>query len=236
MNERDIAGRAAVTSRMPRCLYAGWRRTHLLPLTLSVALALACGDSGLGSGASPAGGSGGAGGEPVGGFAGSSSSQPPSPEEQLRERLAPLAEKLVKAPFGTAASITAIRGPLSVTVTSGTLWEGGPQADEQTSFNVASVSKLLTAARIVSLAHAGGLGLEDPLSQHLPGVRLLDGAGVDQSGSVKLRDLLQHRSGLPHQPADLVEQAGNDFSNPALLSLMTESWDLQLAGTPGQYR
>jgi CubicO group peptidase (beta-lactamase class C family) len=201
-----------------------------------VPLSLACGEPATGSGGSPAaGGSGGVSGEPAGGFAGSSSSGL-SPEEQLRERLAPLAEELVQAPFGTAASITAIRGPLRVTVTSGTLWDGGPQADEQTSFNVASVSKLLTAARIVSLASASSLGLEDPLSQHLPGVRLLDGAGLDQSGTVKLQDLLQHRSGLPHQPADLVEQAGNDFSNPALLSSMTEAWDLQLAGPPGQYR
>ncbi len=215
----------------------GGLRSPLVSLLWAlVPLSLACGETATGTGGSQAvGGSGGVSGEPVGGFAGSSSSGL-SPEEQLRERLVPLVEELIQPPLGTAASITAVRGALSVTVTSGTLSDGGPQADEQTNFNVASVSKLLTAARIVSLASEGTLDLDDPLSLHLPGVRLLNGAGVDQSATVRLRDLLQHTSGLPHQPADLVEQSGNDFSNPALLQLMTESWDIELAGPPGQYR
>ncbi len=138
-------------------------------------------------------------------------------------------------PFGTAASITAIRGDLIVSVTAGTLWDDGPAADDETCFNAASVSKLLTAARIVSHADAGMLGLDDTVGEHLPGVRLLDSVGADQSGVVTVRDLLRHRAGVPHYPADLEEHVGDGFGDPYLLSVMTEAWDIDLIGLPGQY-
>ena len=49
-------------------------------------------------------------------------------------------------------------------------------------FNVASVSKVLTAARIVSLAHAKVIKLDDPVSKYLPGVKLLDNLSVCVDG------------------------------------------------------
>jgi CubicO group peptidase (beta-lactamase class C family) len=194
-----------------------------------------CADDTSNSGGSPptaGSGEGGGGGDPLGGAGGSPTVDP---ADALRERLTPLLDELATPPFGTAASITVVSGDVTVTVTTGTIYDRGPAADDETCFNVASVSKLLTAARIVSLADAGSLGLDDALVQHLPGVRLLDSLGVDQSGVVTIRDLLRHRGGLPHQPDDLVEQAGGDFSDPYLLGAMTESWDIELIGNPGQY-
>ncbi len=209
-------------------------RLLFAPAAAALMLIVSCGGGESNAGGSPegAGGAGGAGGDLVGGQGGSPTVPP---EEALRERLLPLLDQLVTPPFGTAASVTAVRGELTVTVTVGDLWDGGPAADDETCFNVASVTKLLTAARIVSLADAGSLGLDDSLAQHLPGVRLIDALGQDQSGAVTLRDLLRHRSGLPHQAADIVEQAGGDFTNPDLLQVVTESWDIPLSGSPGQY-
>lgn len=210
------------------------------PVMLTLAAALvgtACGDdssggSGPGGGGGTDTGGGGAGGALVGGAGG----EPVvDPAEELTERLTPLLDELVTPPFGTAASITAIRGDLTVTLTTGELWDGGPAADDETCFNVASVSKLLTAARIVSLADAGELGLEDALVDRLPGVTLIDPVGVDQSGVVTLRDLLRHRSGLPHQPSDLEEHAGGNFSDPYFLTMITDSWEIELLGLPGAY-
>jgi CubicO group peptidase (beta-lactamase class C family) len=75
---------------------------------------------------------------------------------------------LIQLPFGTAAAVSARRGELQVDVSVRTLFEGGPDAGQDTRFNVASVSKLLTAARVVSLANQGNLSLEDPVTDHLP--------------------------------------------------------------------
>ncbi len=82
----------------------------------------------------------------------------PETERRLRERLTPLVSELTRA-FGSCAAITVAHGSSTVTVVEGTLWEGGPDAQASTPFNVASVSKLLTAAQIVSQAHEGALGL-----------------------------------------------------------------------------
>jgi CubicO group peptidase (beta-lactamase class C family) len=144
--------------------------------------------------------------------------------------------QLTQAPFGTAAAITAVRGNLVVTAVDGTLWDTGPMVNDDTRFNVASVSKLLTAARVISLAHVGKLGLDDPLTAHLPGVKLIGDGNVDDSGLVTIRHLLQHRSGLPHQPRDIPEKVGEDRTAPDLLQKLTASWEIQLAGPLGQYR
>ena len=94
----------------------------------------------------------------------------------------------------------------------------------------------LTASRIVSLAHAEVIGLDDPVSKYLPGVKLLDKAGVDQAGTITVRQLVQHRSGLPQVPKDLHQKVANRWSSPDLLRVLTDSWELSLEGTPGQYK
>lgn len=155
--------------------------------------------------------------------------------EALRERLAPSLAALTEPPFGTAAAIAASDGAISVTVGDGVLFDGGPPADADTLFNVASVSKVLTAARVVSLAHEDRLGLDEALADHLPGVALIDEGGVDRAGDVTLRDLLQHRGGLPHQPPDLEEQVDDRWSDPDLLQLIFASWSVDLVAAPGEF-
>lgn len=160
----------------------------------------------------------------------------PSPEEALRARLTPLLDELTTAPFGTCAAISAVAGSVAVTVAEGTLWDGGPAAHDDTPFNVASVSKLLTAARIVSSSHGGALGLDDALAAHLPGVELLAPGGVSPQEGVLLRHLLQHRSGVPHVPPDLEQQFGGDWTAPDLLRQLTEDWQVTLTSPLGQYQ
>jgi CubicO group peptidase (beta-lactamase class C family) len=157
-------------------------------------------------------------------------------QRRFHERLANAVAPLVESPFGTAAAVTGAVGSIESTAALGALWEGGPSATNDSRFNVASVSKVLTAARIVSLAHAKAIGLDDPVSKHLPGVKLVDKGGVDRAGTITVRQLVQHRSGLPQVPKDLEQKVANRWSSPDLLRVLTDSWDLALDGTPGQYR
>ncbi len=64
-----------------------------------------------------------------------------------------------------------------------------------TVFRIGSVSKAFTAAAALQYRDRGKLGLDDPVTNHLPGLRLLYRyPGTD---SITLRDLLDHHSGLP---------------------------------------
>lgn len=158
----------------------------------------------------------------------------PETERRLRERLTPLVSELTRA-FGSCAAITVAHGSSTVTVVEGTLWEGGPDAQASTPFNVASVSKLLTAAQIVTQAHEGALGLDDTLNTRLPGVELLRANGAPVEG-VTVRHLLQHRSGVPHLPPDLEQRIDEgNHQAPDLLYQLTESWPITLASPVGEY-
>jgi CubicO group peptidase (beta-lactamase class C family) len=155
-------------------------------------------------------------------------------EQLLHDRLASAVAPLMKPPFGSGAAVTGVLGSVESTAALGTVLDGGPAVGNGTRFNVASVSKVLTAARIISLAHAKVIGLDDPVAKHLPGVRLIDKGGVDRAGTLTVRQLVQHRSGLPKVPKDLEQKVANRWSSPDLLRLLTDSWDLALEGTPGQ--
>ncbi|WP_373047965.1 serine hydrolase domain-containing protein [Vulgatibacter sp.] len=152
-------------------------------------------------------------------------------------RLQALVAQLARPPFATAASLSVSTGGEVSSITAGEAWAGGPAVADETRFNQASVSKLITAARVVALVHEGRLGLDDSVRQHLPGVRLVDAAGTDHAGSITLRQLLQHRGGLPHQPASLdPSRVGSSWGDPALLTKLASAWSVQLVAEPGTYR
>jgi CubicO group peptidase (beta-lactamase class C family) len=150
------------------------------------------------------------------------------------DRLATVIAPLAKSPFGTGTVATSLVDGVATTAALGSVFDGGPPVGAETRFNVASVSKVLTAARIVSLAHAKAIDLDAPVSAYLPGVKLLD-KGVDRAGTITVRQLIEHRSGLPHVPKDLEQKVAGRWSSPELLRLLTDSWELTLAGPPGQY-
>jgi CubicO group peptidase (beta-lactamase class C family) len=67
--------------------------------------------------------------------------------------------------------------------------DGTPNTPE-TLFDVASVSKQVTAAAVLKLAADGRLALDDPIADHLPGV-------PDEHADVTVIHLLTHTSGFP---------------------------------------
>lgn len=77
---------------------------------------------------------------------------------------------------------------------------------------IASATKLYTSALIMQLRAEGRLDLEDKISKYLPaeklrGIHLME--GVDRTGSITIRHLLAHTSGL----ADYFEQERADGRN-----------------------
>lgn len=147
-----------------------------------------------------------------------------------------LLDELARPPLGSGASVTILRGDRLVTRTRGRAWDEGPAVDGATRFNVASVSKLATAARVVTLAAEGRVGLDDPIRRWLPGVVLEDAGGRDRAGEVTLRMLLAHRGGVPHQPGDLdPTKVGASWGSPDLLSRLASRWTIRLVREPGEY-
>lgn len=63
-------------------------------------------------------------------------------------------------------------------------------------FRIASHSKMYTATAIMRLAETGSLGLDDPVSQHVP--QLLGGPASE----VTIRELLSHAGGITRDSAD----------------------------------
>ena len=66
--------------------------------------------------------------------------------------------------------------------------------DTDTLFRGASTTKSFCAALVAMLVDEGRLAWDAPVTTYIPGLRF---AGGDEYGSVSLRDLLSHRSGLP---------------------------------------
>jgi CubicO group peptidase (beta-lactamase class C family) len=67
----------------------------------------------------------------------------------------------------------------------------GDRPDADTQFRLGSITKTFTAVAVMQLRDAGRLGLDDPLSAHLP---------ETQHGSATIRRLLCHLSGLQREP------------------------------------
>jgi CubicO group peptidase (beta-lactamase class C family) len=73
--------------------------------------------------------------------------------------------------------------------------------DDQTLFQIGSVTKAFTTASLAILADAGKLSWDDPVIDYLPEFRLYD-PWVTREFTI--RDLLTHRSGLPLGAGDLL--------------------------------
>jgi len=73
--------------------------------------------------------------------------------------------------------------------------------DDQTLFQIGSVSKAFTAAALALLADEGKLSFDDKVIDYLPEFRMYD-AWVTREFTI--RDLLTHRSGLPIGAGDLL--------------------------------
>ena len=68
--------------------------------------------------------------------------------------------------------------------------------DGNTVFEIGSISKTFTGTILADMALRGELGLDDPLSRHLPGSKTPSRGGRE----ITLTDLATHTSGLPRAP------------------------------------
>ena len=89
-----------------------------------------------------------------------------------------------------------------------TALKNGAAVNEDTIFEIGSVSKVFTGLLLARLAEQGKLALEDPLSAHLP-----ESVTVPERGDTPIRlvDLSTHRSGLPRLPDNMTP---DDMLNP----------------------
>jgi CubicO group peptidase (beta-lactamase class C family) len=79
------------------------------------------------------------------------------------------------------------------------------RVDENTVFQLASVSKPLGATAIARSVGRGEVGWDDPITEHLPWFELSDRSTTQQ---VTIADMYAHRSGLPTHIGDLQEDMG----------------------------
>lgn len=81
---------------------------------------------------------------------------------------------------------------------------GGDEADPDDAFEVASITKTVTAALVLRLVEEGAVELDAPFAEALPewGAGLLVIDGEDLTGTITVRQLLAHRSGLPDYWSD----------------------------------
>lgn len=88
------------------------------------------------------------------------------------------------------------------------VWSGGfgwadverrEPATADTLYRIGSITKLFTATALLILRDAGKLALDDPLAAHLPWFQMK--AAAVEAGTITIRHLLTHTSGLPREGA-----------------------------------
>lgn len=97
-------------------------------------------------------------------------------------------------------------------------------------YGIGSVSKTYTAAAVLTLAQAGRLALEDPVTKHLPGFTMAD----ERYKDITVRMLLDHSSGLmgdSTRDAFLFGDADEHAADDLLTRLSTQ----RLKAAPGAY-
>lgn len=77
--------------------------------------------------------------------------------------------------------------------------------DENTVFQIGSVSKSFTAALVAMLVDEGKLNWDDPIRKHLPDFEMYD---PWVSENMQVRDIMIHRSGLPYQSGTYIPNMG----------------------------
>lgn len=95
-------------------------------------------------------------------------------------------------------------GAAAVFGSAGQLREGGPAVDEDTLFEIGSITKIFTGILLADAVLKKKAALVDPISKHLPSDLFAPDSPLH---GVTLLDLATHHSGLPRLPEDLSEGA-----------------------------
>ncbi|MBF6059178.1 beta-lactamase family protein [Nocardia terpenica] len=101
---------------------------------------------------------------------------------------------------GALATLTEGDRTITLAAGSASIAAGAPMpTDPPQHVRIGSVTKTFTAAVVLQLVAEGKVSLDTPIDAYLPG--LLSGQGVDGT-LITVRELLQHRSGLPELTED----------------------------------
>lgn len=108
---------------------------------------------------------------------------------------------------GEGISIASIADGETRFENAGLLRAGGPTVDEDSLFEIGSITKTFTGILLADAILEGKAALEDPISKHLPADLLAADSALQK---VTLLDLATHSSGLPRLPKNLDQGAKAD--------------------------
>ena len=106
----------------------------------------------------------------------------------------------------------------------------GTAIEPSTAFRVGSLTKPFTAAAILRLRDEGALGLDDPVTTHLPEFAAVVPATGTRVDEVRVRHLVTHQAGLPGEVHALDEAAD---AYPTIDGILDGLSDVALRTSPG---
>ncbi len=119
----------------------------------------------------------------------------------LQDRLDP------EADIGMVAAVVSPEGVRIVTAGRAGP-NGAPALNENTVFEIGSVTKVLTAVALSQMFERGEVALDDPIGKYLPADVRVPGRN---GKTITLIDLATHTSGLPSLPSNLVIEPTNPY-------------------------
>jgi CubicO group peptidase (beta-lactamase class C family) len=108
--------------------------------------------------------------------------------------------------------------------------------DEDTIFEIGSVTKVFTALLLIEMVERGEVDLEDPVAKYLP-----DSVKIPTMGEqpITLQHLVMHTSGLPHMPDDAfstgTENLFAEYTAPRLYEFLSDFTPRQAPGAMWVY-
>jgi CubicO group peptidase (beta-lactamase class C family) len=121
-------------------------------------------------------------------------------EESLRQSVDECVASYVSAKVNVGLTVGVVRDGQEHAFFYGRTRKDGPLPDDDTLFEIGSITKVFTATLLAEMSLKGEVGLDDPVNRYLPEpVRLASRGGME----VTLRHLATHTSGLPRLPGNL---------------------------------
>lgn len=155
---------------------------------------------------------------------------PPPLSPELRERIDSGARTLVRSPKNAGLAIGILRDGIPYTFGYGRVPTG--DVDQDTVFEIGSLTKTFTALLLLQAVQDGVVALDDPISKHLPkGVP----APSRNGKPVTLLQLATHTSGLPRLPANFApKDATNPYADYSAEDLFDGLSTVELERDPGE--
>jgi serine-type D-Ala-D-Ala carboxypeptidase/endopeptidase len=132
-----------------------------------------------------------------------------SRKDGLAERVDRVLDKRARKYVGIAVGVR--HGDATYTTGRGRIADDRPEPpDEQTIFEIGSITKVFTATLLADMAREGVVAIDDPVQRYLP-----EGVVLPVRGRpITLADLASHTSGLPRLPQGMLRLAIREGSNP----------------------